>query len=92
VLRAVAGRTRQGPTAREVRVEEERLTQGDLHRIERVEPRLRDLGELRRVEGGNLLAQLRIIAKGKPRLWWRLGSEVHSDTPDQEEHNEHPCQ
>ena len=90
MLRAVAGRTREGPTAGEVGVEEERLTQGDLHRTERVEPRLRHLGELGRVELDNLLAQRRV--EGQPGLWWRLGPEMHSDTPNQEEHNEHSCQ
>src|SRR5262249_6355835 len=62
------------------------------HRIERVEPRLRRLGELGWVEKGNLLAQRRVVAKGKLRRWWRLGPEMHSDTPCQEEHHEHPCQ
>src|SRR5262249_6132190 len=55
-------------------------------------PRLRYLGEVCRVELGNLLAQRRVVAKGKLRLWWRLGPEMHRDTPDQEEHNEHPGQ
>jgi hypothetical protein len=90
VLRAVAGRTREGPTAGEVGVEEECLTQGDLHRIKRVEPRLRHLGELCRVEVSNLLAQRRI--EGQFGLWRRLGPEMHSDTPEQEEHHEHPGQ
>ena len=81
MLRAVARRTREGPTAGEVGVEEERLTQGALRRIERVEPRLRHLGELGRVEMRNLLAQRRVVAKGKPGLWRRLGPEMHSDTP-----------
>jgi hypothetical protein len=68
MLRAVAGRTREGPTAGEVGVEEERLTQGDLRCTERIEPRLRHLGELGRVELGNLLAQRCVVAKGKLRL------------------------
>src|SRR5688572_30282413 len=88
----MAGRTREGPTAGEVGVEEERLPQGDLHRIERVEPRLRHLGELCRVDAGNLLAQLRVAARGQLGLWRCLGPEMHNDTPDQEEHNEHPWQ
>ena len=67
VLRAVARRTREGPTAGEVGVEEERLTQGALRRIERVEPRLRHLGELGRVEMRNLLAQRRVVAKAQTR-------------------------
>ena len=40
----------------------------------------------------NLLAQRRVVAKGKPGLWRRLGPGMPSDTPDQEEHNEHSCQ
>jgi hypothetical protein len=92
VLREVAGRTREGPTAGEVGVEEECLTQSDLDRIVRVEPRLRHLGELGRVELKNLLAQRRVIAKGKFRLWWRLGPELHRDPPDQEQPNEYPGQ
>jgi hypothetical protein len=67
---------------REVGVEEERLTQDDLRRTERIEPRLRHLGELGRVELKNLLAQRCIVAKGKLRLWWRLGPEMRRDTPD----------
>src|SRR4029453_10884855 len=82
---------REGPGAGEVGVEEERLSQGTLRRIERVEPRLRHLGELCRVDGGNLLAQRRVVAKGKSRLWWRLGHGMHTNPPDQEEHNQHPC-
>src|SRR5262245_11238677 len=65
MLREVTGGTREGTTAGQVGVEEERLTQRDLRRTGRAEPRLRHLGEWCWIDAGNLLAQRRIVARGK---------------------------